>query len=90
MVQNHLLQLLCLVAMEPPTDLGADSIRDEKVKVVRSLRRMTHGADRRECRSRPIRRGRDQRKTGSRLSEREKREAGFQDRDIRRLACAGR
>src|SRR5438105_1433263 len=39
MVQNHLLQLLCLVAMEPPTDLGADSIRDEKVKVVRALRR---------------------------------------------------
>ena len=41
MVQNHLLQLLCLVGMEPPTDLGADSIRDEKVKVVRSLRRFT-------------------------------------------------
>src|SRR5207247_11125270 len=40
MVQNHLLQLLCLVAMEPPTDLSADSIRDEKVKVVRSLRRI--------------------------------------------------
>ena len=39
MVQNHLIQLLCLVAMEPPTDLSADSIRDEKVKVVRSLRR---------------------------------------------------
>src|SRR5207302_9870959 len=38
MVQNHLLQLLCLVAMEPPTDLGADSVRDEKVKVVRALR----------------------------------------------------
>src|SRR6266403_755841 len=41
MVQNHLLQLLCLVAMEPPTDLGADSIRDEKVKVVRSLRHLS-------------------------------------------------
>src|SRR6195256_4394478 len=40
MVENHLLQLLCLVATEPPTDLGADSIRDEKVKVVRSLRRI--------------------------------------------------
>lgn len=40
MVQNHLLQLLCLIAMEAPTDLSADSIRDEKVKVVRSLRRM--------------------------------------------------
>jgi glucose-6-phosphate 1-dehydrogenase len=39
-VQNHLLQLLCLVAMEAPTDLRADSIRDEKVKVVRSLRRI--------------------------------------------------
>src|ERR1041385_3909951 len=41
MVQNHLLQLLCLTAMEPPTDLSADSIRDEKVKVVRSLRRFS-------------------------------------------------
>ena len=40
MVQNHLLQLLCLVAMEAPTDLRADSIRDEKVKVVRALRRI--------------------------------------------------
>ncbi len=38
MVQNHLLQLLCLTAMEPPSDLGADSIRDEKVKVLRALR----------------------------------------------------
>lgn len=41
MVQNHLLQLLCLVAMEPPSDLSADSIRDEKVKVVRSLHHFT-------------------------------------------------
>ena len=41
MVQNHLLQLLCLVAMEPPTDLSAESVRDEKVKVVRSLRRLS-------------------------------------------------
>ncbi len=41
MVQNHLLQLLCLVAMEPPTDLKADSVRDEKVKVVRALRPMS-------------------------------------------------
>ena len=38
MVQNHLLQLLCLTAMEPPAGLDADSIRDEKVKVLRSLR----------------------------------------------------
>ena len=38
MVQNHLLQLLTLMAMEPPTSLSADAIRDEKVKVLRSLR----------------------------------------------------
>jgi glucose-6-phosphate 1-dehydrogenase len=40
MVQNHLLQLLCLTAMEPPAGLDADAIRDEKVKVLRSLRRI--------------------------------------------------
>lgn len=39
MVQNHLLQLLSLVAMEPPTSLSADGVRDEKVKVIRSLRK---------------------------------------------------
>ncbi|MEI9995564.1 MAG: glucose-6-phosphate dehydrogenase [Rhizomicrobium sp.] len=38
MVQNHLLQLLCLVAMEPPASLDPDSVRNEKVKVLRSLR----------------------------------------------------
>ena len=37
MVQNHLLQLLCLVAMEPPASLDADAVRDEKLKVLRSL-----------------------------------------------------
>jgi glucose-6-phosphate 1-dehydrogenase len=41
MVQNHLLQLLCLTAMEPPAGLDANSIRDEKVKVLKSLRRIT-------------------------------------------------
>jgi len=44
MVQNHLLQLLCLTAMEPPSDLSADAIRDEKVKVLKSLRPI-EGAD---------------------------------------------
>ncbi|MCC2957430.1 glucose-6-phosphate dehydrogenase [Massilia sp. IC2-477] len=39
MVQNHLLQLLCIVAMEPPTSLSPDAVRDEKLKVIRSLRR---------------------------------------------------
>ena len=41
MVQNHMLQLLCLVAMEPPADIEPASVRNEKVKVLRSLRRFT-------------------------------------------------
>ena len=39
MMQNHLLQLLCIVAMEPPASSDADSIRDEKLKVLRCLKR---------------------------------------------------
>lgn len=38
MLQNHLLQLLCMTAMEPPAKLEADSIRDEKVKVLKALK----------------------------------------------------
>ncbi len=38
MIQNHLLQLLCLVAMEPPHKLQADNIRTEKLKVLQALR----------------------------------------------------
>ena len=38
MVQNHLLQLLCVLAMEPPINLGADALRDEKLKVLRALK----------------------------------------------------
>jgi len=40
MVQNHMLQLLCLVAMEPPASLDADALRDEKLKVLHALRRI--------------------------------------------------
>lgn len=38
MVQNHLLQLLCMVAMEPPADLSAHAIRAEKIKVLKALK----------------------------------------------------
>jgi glucose-6-phosphate 1-dehydrogenase len=38
MVQNHILQLLCMVAMEPPSSLSPDAVRDEKLKVLRSLK----------------------------------------------------
>jgi glucose-6-phosphate 1-dehydrogenase len=38
MVQNHLMQLLCLIAMEPPSRFEAEAVRDEKLKVIRALR----------------------------------------------------
>lgn len=38
MMQNHLLQLLCIVAMEPPSKMDPDAVRDEKVKVIRALK----------------------------------------------------
>jgi len=44
MVQNHILQLLCLVAMEAPSSMDANAVRDEKLKVLRSLKRI-NGAE---------------------------------------------
>jgi glucose-6-phosphate 1-dehydrogenase len=41
MVQNHILQLLCLVAMEPPSSMDADAVRDEKLKVLKALKPLT-------------------------------------------------
>ena len=41
MLQNHLLQLLCIVAMEPPTSIASDAVRDAKLQVLRSLKKFT-------------------------------------------------
>ncbi|WP_151086420.1 glucose-6-phosphate dehydrogenase [Hymenobacter baengnokdamensis] len=41
MIQNHLLQLLCIVAMEPPVSFSAEEVRDRKVDVLRAMRRFT-------------------------------------------------
>lgn len=50
-VQNHMMQLLSLVAMEPPTNLSADAIRDEKVKVLHAIRPIAaHELDKYVCR----------------------------------------
>ena len=43
-MQNHMLQLLCLTAMEPPVALAGDAVRDEKVKVLRAMRRVAGDA----------------------------------------------
>ena len=41
MVQNHLLQLMCLVALEPPSSMDADALRDRRADVLRAVRRWT-------------------------------------------------
>lgn len=41
MVQNHMMQLLCLIAMEPPARFEPDAVRDEKLKVIRALDRVS-------------------------------------------------
>jgi glucose-6-phosphate 1-dehydrogenase len=48
MIQNHLLQLLCLLAMEPPVTLTERALRDRKVDVLRSIRRPSLGEIRRD------------------------------------------
>jgi glucose-6-phosphate 1-dehydrogenase len=63
MVQNHLLQLLCLVAMEPPISLGERDLRDRKLDVLRSVRPLTD-AD-------VVRRTRRARYTAGRLGDRD-------------------
>ena len=44
MVPNHLFQLLCMVAMEPPVTFGADDVRDEKAKLVRAVQPVSPGS----------------------------------------------
>ncbi|HLW47965.1 MAG TPA: glucose-6-phosphate dehydrogenase [bacterium] len=45
MVQNHMLQVLCLVAMEPPVSFDADEVRTKKTDVLRAVRPLTAGVD---------------------------------------------
>ena len=48
-MQNHLLQLLCLTAMEAPISLKADDVREEKIKVLRALKGFDAQSVRRNC-----------------------------------------
>ena len=54
MFQNHLLQLLCLTAMEPPVGFNAEAVRDEKGKLMRAVRRDRAGRSIHRRRARPI------------------------------------
>jgi glucose-6-phosphate 1-dehydrogenase len=83
MVQNHLVQLLCLVAMEPPSSMDAEAVRDEKLKVLRSLKPINEdNADTLTVRGQ-YKAGRLGGRRGEGLS-RGARGRGFQHRDLRR------
>ena len=73
MVQNHLFQLMALVAMEPPVSLDSQSIRDEKVKVYRSIRPMRAAHVAEQDRSRPVFRRRCRQGPDGGISQRERR-----------------
>ncbi len=85
MVQNHLIQLLCLVTMEAPTDLSADSIRDEKVKVVRALHHFARNEVSLNVVRAQYRERCDQRKTGGGLSGGKQGGSQINHGNIRRL-----
>ena len=93
--QNHMLQLLALIAMEPPARFDGTAIRDEKAKVFRSLRQITPEEAPHAHRHRPIWRGRGRRRDRQGLCRRTRQ--AFDHRDLRRdqgacrqLALAGR
>ena len=67
MVQNHLFQLLALTAMEPPNSFEPDRVRDERVKVLRSIRPFTPELVAHDVGARAVRRRRGRRQAGGRL-----------------------
>ena len=54
MIQNHLLQLMCLIAMEPPVSFDADEVRNQKVDVLNALRKFKPEDVHQKCCARPI------------------------------------
>ena len=79
---NHILQLLALIAMEPPARFDGTAIRDEKAKVFRSLRKMTPEEVPQRHRDRPIRPGRGRRRDREGLYRRTRQ--AVDHRDLRR------
>ena len=70
MFQNHLMQLLALTGMEPPVTMSADAVRDEKVKVLRSVRLDGTGRRRQLSRARAVSGRPGERRRGARLPTR--------------------
>ena len=89
MIQNHALQLLTMVAMEPPSRNDADAIRDEKLKVLRSLKPFIARERRARRRSRPVPRRQRRRQGRDRLPRGRQGARRQHDRDLRRAAHRG-
>ena len=89
LVQNHMLQLLTLLCMEPPVDFSADEVRDEKVKVLRAIHAPTPRTCRRR-RARAVRARQRRRRGGPGLPRGAGRAGGLEHRDVRGAAPGGR
>ncbi len=82
MLQNHMLQLLCLIAMDPPVSLDADRVRDEKLKVLRALKPLEPHEVAAHDGARPVHPGRDRRETGAGLPAGPRRGRAVSHRDV--------
>ncbi len=84
MVQNHMLQVLSLIAMEPPVSLEAEAVRDEKVKLLKSIRPLTPADVARQVVRGQYFAGTVDGQPRAGLPAGGEGEAGFQRRDLRR------
>ena len=89
-MQNHMFMLLALVAMEPPNSFSGEAVRNEKVKLLDSMRLLTPEGGRERHHPRPIRPRRGRRQAGARLSAGAERRSELDGRDLRRDEAVGR
>ena len=89
LVQNHMLQLLCLLCMEPPVNFSADEVRDEKVKVLHAIHPPEPDEVPRDGRARAVLGGDVGRRAGARLPRRGRRARRLLHGDLRRAAPGG-
>ena len=83
MMQNHLLQLLCIMAMEPPASSDPDAVRDEKLKVLKALRPLRERDVLTEIGARPVQGRRGSRRAGAGIPAGGRHRAGQQHRNLR-------
>ncbi len=83
MVQNHLLQLLCIMAMEPPASSDPDAVRDEKLKVLRAHSALARPRCAHQIGARPVQGRRGSRRSGAGVFGRGRYCTGQQHRDLR-------